>query len=448
MNLSPAFEKRMQVLLEEEYALFRAALEKPAPVSIRANNKIVYQPSKEQVSWCESGFYLSERPVFTIDPFFHAGVYYVQEASSMFLRQCLKQYFSQAETVLDLCAAPGGKTTLLSQYLNENALLVSNEINRSRAYILAENVAKWGNANVVVTNNQPADFKNLPGFFDAMLIDAPCSGEGMFRKNPASIDEWSLTNVENCVVRQRKIISEVWDTLKTDGILVYSTCTYNRQENEANIKWICEELGAEILRMDIQHFQGILETEAGYRFFPHKIKGEGFFISVLRKTSPTPQKMRKAKKIEKKSDDKIKSDVGIKLLEPEKWNLLMENNRLRAVSKARQKEIAIIENNLKCLLSGIYLGDYKNSDFIPSAHSALSKETDLKAVETVEIDYTTAVRYLKKENIQVESDKKGFLLLLYKGVPLGWVKNIGQRCNNLYPQEWRIRMKIEELEEI
>ncbi|HRT78853.1 MAG TPA: rRNA cytosine-C5-methyltransferase, partial [Paludibacteraceae bacterium] len=308
--------------------------------------------------------------------------------------------------------------------------------------------AKWGNANVVVTNNQPADFKNLPGFFDAMLIDAPCSGEGMFRKNPASIDEWSLTNVENCVVRQRKIIFEVWDTLKTDGILVYSTCTYNRQENDENIKWICEELGAEILRMDIQHFQGILETEAGYRFFPHKIKGEGFFISVLRKTSPTPQKMRKAKKIEKKSDDKIKSDVGIKLLEPEKWNLLMENNRLRAVSKARQKEIAIIENNLKCLLSGIYLGDYKNSDFIPSAHSALSKETDLKAVETVEIDYTTAVRYLKKENIQVESDKKGFLLLLYKGVPLGWVKNIGQRCNNLYPQEWRIRMKIEELEEI
>ncbi|MBP7369304.1 MAG: RsmB/NOP family class I SAM-dependent RNA methyltransferase, partial [Paludibacteraceae bacterium] len=364
MNLSPAFEKRMQVLLEEEYALFRAALEKPAPVSIRANNKIVYQPSKEQVSWCESGFYLSERPVFTVDPFFHAGVYYVQEASSMFLRQCLKQYFSQAETVLDLCAAPGGKTTLFSQYINENALLVSNEINRSRAYILAENVAKWGNANVVVTNNQPADFKNLPGFFDAMLIDAPCSGEGMFRKNPASIDEWSLTNVENCVVRQRKIIFEVWDTLKTDGILVYSTCTYNRQENDENIKWICEELGAEILRMDIQHFQGILETEAGYRFFPHKIKGEGFFISVLRKTSPTPQKMRKAKKIERKSDDKIKSEVGIKLLEPEKWNLFMENNRLRAVSKARQKEIAIIENNLKCLLSGIYLGDYKNSDFI------------------------------------------------------------------------------------
>lgn len=270
----------------------------------------------------------------------------------------------------------------------------------------------------------------------------------MFRKNPVSIDEWSLANVENCVVRQRKIISEVWVTLKTDGILVYSTCTYNREENEKNIGWICEELGAEILRMDIHNFHGIQETEGGYRFFPHKIKGEGFFISVLRKTSPTPQKNGKIKRIEKKSEEKIKTDIGIKLLEPEKWNILVENNRVRAISKAKLKEISIIENNLKCLLSGIYLGEFKNSDFIPSAQAALSKEIDLNAIDTLEIDYATAVRYLKKENIQIASDKKGFLLLLYKGVSLGWVKNMGQRCNNLYPQEWRIRMKIEELLEI
>jgi len=448
MNLSPDFEKRMQVLLGEEFALFRAALEKTAPVSIRANNKIEYHPSTDQVPWCEDGFYLNERPVFTVDPYFHAGIYYVQEASSMFLHQCQKQFFPQVETVLDLCAAPGGKTTLVSQYLNENALLISNEINRSRAYILAENVAKWGNANVVVTNNQPSDFINLPGFFDVVLVDAPCSGEGMFRKNPVSIDEWSLANVENSVVRQRKIISEVWDTLKTDGILVYSTCTYNREENEENIGWICEELGAEILRMDIHNFHGIQETEGGYRFFPHKIKGEGFFISVLRKTSPTPQKNGKIKRIEKKSEEKIKTDIGIKLFEPEKWNILVENNRVRAISKAKLKEISIIENNLKCLLSGIYLGEFKNYDYIPSAQAALSKEIDLNAIDTLEIDYATAVRYLKKENIQIASDKKGFLLLLYKGVSLGWVKNMGQRCNNLYPQEWRIRMKIEELLEI
>lgn len=280
MNLPEAFVNRTKNLLGNEYQELVKALELVPPTSIRANNKIDYQPSEEHVTWCESGFYLNERPLFTADPLFHAGVYYVQEASSMFLVQAIKQHFPEAQTVLDLCAAPGGKSTLLSQTLPESSLLVSNEIIRSRAYILAENLIKWGNPNVVVTNNDPKDFDTLSGFFDAIVIDAPCSGEGMFRKDAGAIEEWSEYNVKLCAERQRQIVSSVWDALKTDGILVYSTCTFNREENEENVRWICEELGADLLNIDLHGNEDITVSDFGYRFYPHKTKGEGFFMSV------------------------------------------------------------------------------------------------------------------------------------------------------------------------
>ena len=215
MNLPEAFVIRTKKLMGDEYQELEKALETAPPTSVRVNNKIEYQPSTEQVTWCKSGFYLKERPLFTADPFFHAGAYYVQEASSMFLEQAVNQHFPNAKTVLDLCAAPGGKSTLLSQALPETSLLVSNEIIRSRAYILAENLIKWGNPNVVVTNSEPQDFDKLPGFFDAIVIDAPCSGEGMFRKDVGAIEEWSEYNVKLCAERQREIVSSVWDALKT-----------------------------------------------------------------------------------------------------------------------------------------------------------------------------------------------------------------------------------------
>src|ERR1035437_5315934 len=265
MNLPEAFVINTKKLLGKEYQEFEKALEENPPTSIRVNNKIAYQPSYEQVAWCNSGYYLKERPLFTADPLFHAGAYYVQEASSMFLYQAVKQHFPEAQTVLDLCAAPGGKSTLLSQALKESSLLVSNEIVRSRAYILAENLIKWGNPNIVVTNNDPKDFGRLPGYFDAIVVDAPCSGEGMFRKDPGAIQEWSEYNVTLCAARQKEILSSVWDTLKTDGILVYSTCTFNREENEENVRWICEELGAGLLRIDLKGNPDITVTDYGYR---------------------------------------------------------------------------------------------------------------------------------------------------------------------------------------
>ena len=444
MILPEAFNIRTKEILGTEFSELVEALETAAPTSVRVNNKLEnYQPSAEQVAWCESGYYLKERPLFTADPFLHAGVYYVQEASSMFLYQAVKQHFPEAKTVLDLCAAPGGKSTLLSQSLPESSLLVSNEIIRSRAHILAENLIKWGNPNIAVTNNDPKDFANLPGFFDAIVVDAPCSGEGMFRKDPGAIQEWSEYNVKLCAERQRAILSSVWDALKTDGILVYSTCTYNREENEDNVRWICEELGAELLTINTESNPNITISDYGYRFYPHKTKGEGFFLSVLRKNSLVHGSL-KNKKDDKKGI-KFVTNQNIKMFElqePERWAIVPENNLIKAYDKNRLADFLIINKQLKCMHSGIQLGEMKGSDFIPATSIALSKKLDKTSVEIIDVDYETAIAFLRKDAIFLPDAARGYLLISYKEMPLGWVKNMGNRSNNLYPQEWRIRMKI------
>ena len=442
MNFPEAFERRTRVLLGDEYPELDRALQISPPTSVRVNDKIAYQPSSEGVAWCNSGYYLDKRPLFTADPLFHAGVYYVQEASSMFLEQIVKQYFPMAEIVLDLCAAPGGKSTLLSQTLAESSLLVSNEIIRSRAYVLAENLIKWGNPNVVVTNNEPKDFAVLGGFFDAIVIDAPCSGEGMFRKDAGAIEEWSEYNVTLCAARQKEIVSSVWDALKTEGVLVYSTCTFNREENEENVQWICTELGAEVLSIDLQGNSDITKSDFGYRFYPHKTKGEGFFISVLRKTSNQIQSF-KNKNHEKKGQKLTKTEVPFfSLTEPERWIITTENNQIRAYEKDKLNDFLLLNKHLRCMYSGLVLGEMKGKDFIPSANIALSKILDKNSVETVDVDYETAIRFLRKDAILLTDSSRGYLLICYKGLGLGWVKNLGNRCNNLYPYEWRIRMKI------
>ena len=443
MNLPEAFINRTHELLKEDFTSFLHALDNPSPISVRVNNKIDYIPSDDKVRWCNSGYYLSKRPLFTADPLFHAGVYYVQEASSMFLQQALNQYVSPKNTILDLCAAPGGKSTLISEHLNNGGLLVSNEIIRSRAYILAENLIKWGNDAIVVTNNEPKDFQSLPSFFDAILVDAPCSGEGMFRKDAGAIDEWSEQNVKMCALRQREILTDVWDTLKTDGMLIYSTCTYNREENEDNIQWIEDELGAELLKIDTESFPEITISEKGYRFFPHKTRGEGFFLSVLRKTSDSPSL--RIKKQHKKQHVKLDfqiTELKNQLKEPEIWKLNEENNIISAYRKEFSDQIDLLKNNLKLLHFGITLAERKGKDFIPHTSLALSKSVEIKNIQSADIEYDDAIMFLRKEAITLPDTKKGFVLLKYKTIPLGWVKNLGNRSNNLYPSEWRIRMKI------
>lgn len=258
MNLPASFTEYTRALLGvEEYEKLVSALQQEPPVSIRLNRLKVHRLKVEnalsvQPPWSSEGIYLDERLTFTFDPLFHAGCYYVQEASSMFVEQVLRQHVTKPVVMLDLCAAPGGKSTHARSVLPEGSLLVANEVIRNRSQILAENLTKWGHPDVVVTNNDPADFSALPSFFDVILTDVPCSGEGMFRKDSVAVEEWSPENVEICWQRQRRIIADVWPSLKPGGILIYSTCTYNTKEDEENVRWIQQEFGAESLAVDIR----------------------------------------------------------------------------------------------------------------------------------------------------------------------------------------------------
>lgn len=441
MFLPEQFIARTRSILNDEYPEFEKALDTVSPTSIRLNDKTDLLPEGEKVSWCESGCYLAERPLFTADPLLHGGAYYVQEASSMFLYQAVKQCFPNAGRVLDLCAAPGGKSTLLSQTLAPDSLLISNEIVRQRAQILAENLIKWGNPNVVVTNNVASDFAQLEHYFDAIVIDAPCSGEGMFRKDPKAINEWSVENVMNCVSRQRDIVNDVWDALKPGGILVYSTCTFNREENEENVAWICNELGAEIIKLAI-YSKAIVETEGGYRFYPHKVRGEGFFMSVMQKKDGnlhTPKYKIQADKNAKKIES---SALPIQLAHSADYIFYNIDTKIIAFNNQQINELLFIRAKFNCFVAGIELFEMKGKDFIPSHQLALSKILDLTTCTIVDVDYQTAIAYLKREAINLPDANSGYLLITFKGLALGWVKNIGNRCNNLYPQQWRIRMNL------
>lgn len=302
MQLPEKFIERIKFDLKEEADQFFNSLGWDIPVSIRINPYKGYETEGlEKIPWCETGYYLNQRPVFTLDPLFHSGAYYVQEASSMFLEQVIKQTINinQPVKVLDLCAAPGGKTTHLISMLSSDSLIVSNEVIRHRSKILSENVIKWGNPNVIVTNNDPSSFQKIKGFFDILVVDAPCSGEGLFRKDSEASNEWSEDNINLCSARQKRIINDVWEALKPGGIIIYSTCTYNEQENEENIKWMTEEMGAEPIEINIDAFSQLTQSsdKTGLHFYPHKVKGEGFFISALQKTDGHPSKQGKIKKV-------------------------------------------------------------------------------------------------------------------------------------------------------
>ncbi len=444
MNLPIPFISEIKKLLKDEYPLFLEALQENPSVSIRVNNKIALTPSDEKVAWCDDAYYLNDRPLFTADPLFHAGAYYVQEASSMFLWQVLEQWVEKDSLVLDLSAAPGGKSTLISQFLSENGFLVSNEIVKSRAFILAENMIKWGNDNVLVCNNSPKDFQKLSSSFDVVVVDAPCSGEGMFRKDTGAIHEWSEGNVLMCAERQRDILTDVWDTLKTGGILIYSTCTYNQAENEDNIAWFVQELGAEYLPIDTSKFPEITVSDYGYRFFPHKTRGEGFFIAALRKIAESPRPAKAPKKKNKSSEkpNKAIESFSKNLLNPSDWEISLENNIVSAVRKIHAETVEQLKNNLQIMHFGIGLAEQKGKDFIPHIALALSKNLNIDIQNRVEVDKETAIRYLQKEAVHFPEAEKAYVLLTYQSLPIGWIKNIGNRSNNLYPAEWRIRMRI------
>lgn len=395
---------------EERWERYLASFNDTPPVSIRLNpfkatagiGIPLSGTDKMPVPWCRNAWYLAERPDFTADPLLHAGTYYVQEAASMFLDEMMRQLPMPVEgRVLDLCAAPGGKSTLMRAVLADEVTLYSNEPNRKRANILMENMQKQGHHNVVVTNNFPADYQRAGMLFDMILTDVPCSGEGMFRKDAGSIEEWSLNGVMKCQQLQREIVETIWPCLKEGGILVYSTCTFNTREDEENVKWIMDTLGASPVAVSVQPEWQITGSllkgfdAPVYRFIPGISKGEGLFMAVMRKTGGAT---------------------------------LMEKTGRHAA------------NGLHILSDG----NPKVTDKAPAHAEALLAALDRSRYPMVELTLDDALRYLHREALVLPPDTpRGFVIVTYQNIPLGFMKNIGTRANNLYPQEWRIRRGVD-----
>jgi 16S rRNA C967 or C1407 C5-methylase (RsmB/RsmF family)/NOL1/NOP2/fmu family ribosome biogenesis protein len=451
MDLNAEFVERTGALFgKETYGRFIQALEEEPVVSIRHNElKRHSDISGDDVPWALSGCYLAERPAFTADPLFHAGCYYVQEASSMFLEQVVRQYVTSPVRALDLCAAPGGKSTHLHSLLPAGSMLVSNEPMPLRAQVLAENVIKWGRASSVVTKNEPADFAPFRNFFDFVLVDAPCSGEGMFRKDSFAVEQWSLANVNQCVKKQREIVSDIWDSLRPGGLMVYSTCTFNREENEDCVEWIAEALGAELLEVGTAAEWGItgsLTTEGlpVYRFIPGHTKGEGLFMAVLRKDGDSGLQQPRQPRL-KAVDNKLKCEVAKWLKEPEAFDMVMLEDTVVAMPRQHTAAMMALCQKLRVLHCGLPLAEVKNNKLLPVHALAMSVELEPAAFRTVEVAREKALGYLHREALLFADEPVGYLLLTYRGAPLGFVKNIGNRANNLYPAEWRIRKNPLEL---
>jgi 16S rRNA C967 or C1407 C5-methylase (RsmB/RsmF family)/NOL1/NOP2/fmu family ribosome biogenesis protein len=398
--------------------------------------------NEENVPWCKNGKYLKERPSFTFDPLFHGGTYYVQEASSMFLWHVLEQTVGTETTgwkVLDLCAAPGGKSTLLSAYFKDG-LLVSNEVIKSRANILVENITKWGSDNVIVTNNDPKDFLSLENYFDVIVIDAPCSGSGLFRKDTEAINEWSEDNVALCNQRQQRILADIYPALKKNGILIYSTCSYSKEEDEEILDWMNGEFNLLSIELKIDAAWNIIETitlkkNYGYRFYPDKVKGEGFFIAAFRKNDED-EKDFKSLSMQSISKNEI---AAIKDWVKEEKDLFFfkQADNIITIPAQWKNALALLQKHLYLRKAGVTIGSLKGKDLVPDHELALSLLRNDR-IPVVDINKEQALQYLKRKELVIEDSIRGWALVNYCGINLGWIKVLHNRINNYYPVNWRI----------
>lgn len=399
-------------------------------------------PIEQKIPWTEFGFYLKERPSFTFDPLFHAGCYYVQEASSMFLEQAIKQTvdLSKPLKVLDLCASPGGKSTHIQSLISKESLLVSNETIRSRANILKDNIIKWGCENVIVTNNDPRDFAKLENYFDLIVVDAPCSGSGLFRKDPEAINEWSENNVQLCSQRQQRILADVWPALKKDGILVYSTCSYSKEENEDIVDWLRQKFEINNEELIINNNWRIVPSGGGHRFWPDKVKGEGFFISCFQKKDGS-QNLSGRKKTSLAFAGK--NEIGI----IEKWakkdgrSFIKHENTVYAWPEIHVADFGFLMDRLRVIYSGILTGDLIREKLVP-AHALAMSDMVSDSIARIELSYEQSVQYLQRKDISISSADKGWQLATFQGHILGWVNVLANRINNYYPKELRILKDI------
>ena len=453
--LPAAFENQMIELLgKEEFAAFKKAIDEPSKTSIRLNSAkpIEIDWEKSSIPWSDQGYFLKDRPSFTLDPALHAGAYYVQEASSMFIDHILKSLEIPAGIYLDLAAAPGGKSTLLSSYLGEKGLLVANEVIQSRAQILKENIVKWGLGNTIVTNNDPEHFSPLEGFFDLVLVDAPCSGEGMFRKDPQARSEWSPDHVALCELRQKRIMDQAGALVKAGGYLIYSTCTFNEKENEDMIRFLTDEFSYEPVRIDIEPDWKIRETTVkndgktffGYRFFPHLVNGEGFFITILQRSEDAyiqePKRIKDFKHLYlKEIFDRESAVLDQELGFDGSGKYYTLNDSYFRISKDWSLHFQKLSQHLSLKYFGVELGKKQKSDWIPSHEWALSLLPKVGFAQH-ELSKTEALDFLRKNELDLADLPIGWVLMTYQDLPLGWVKNLGNRINNYYPKDWRIRM--------
>lgn len=455
-NLPKDFESQMLELLgQAEFEQFKEAINKPSRTSIRLNSAKTFSLSwaNSPILWSKTGFFLEERPFFTLDPAIHAGAYYVQEASSMFIEHILNSVETPKGIYLDLAAAPGGKSTLLSGYLGDEGMLVANEVIQPRAQILKENIIKWGLGNTVVTNNDPEHFAPLEGFFDLVLVDAPCSGEGMFRKDPQAREEWSIDNVQLCSARQKRIMDQAGALVKAGGYLIYSTCTFNEQENEDMIRFLTEEFSYKPVKISLEKDWNIRETEViteegktfyGYRFFPHLVQGEGFFITVLQRSEEAyiqePKRIKDfkhpyLKEVFNRESTVLDEEFGFDGIG--KYYTL--NDSHFRISKDWNLHFQKISHHLSLKYFGVEIGKKQKNAWIPNHDWALSilPKKDFPKHDLSEAD---AIEFLRKNDFEIPDLPQGWVLITYKNLSLGWIKNLGNRVNNYYPKEWRIRM--------
>lgn len=441
MNLPEAFLEQLRGLLPDEWERLAGAITSSEPsVAVRVNaaRGVAVPDGARRVPWCDQGFYTEGRPSFTFDPDWHAGRYYVQDASSMFISHVIRHFVHDPVRYLDLCAAPGGKTTAAIQALPPQSLVVANEIVPPRARVLADNVIRWGAPRCVVTSNAPAQIGKFTHFFDVIAADVPCSGEGMMRKDAEAVSQWSPDLVTQCALRQREILKDVWQALRPGGLLIYSTCTYNRQENEEIADYVLQELGSTSLEVPVEASWNIhpaIGSDAhGYRFMPHRVDGEGLFMAVFRKDGDAP---RQDFRIKEKNIKKV-DEMGKKWLSaPEAFILDQQGDLSIAVPQDIRREVAAMRDSLNVLHAGVELATVMGRKLVPHHALAMSLARAEDAFPTCEVDYPTALRYLRGESITIDAPR-GYVLIACDGAVLGFANNLGNRANNLYPKPLRI----------
>jgi len=413
-----------------------------------------------KVPWAADSYYLSQRPSFTLDPLFHAGTYYVQEASGMFLSFVLSQItdLTKKMKVLDLCAAPGGKSTLIQSLISPESLLVSNEVIKTRVPVLTQNMIKWGRSNGIVSNNDPSHFKELPGFFDIVVIDAPCSGSGLYRKDPEAAASWTPDLVNLCSQRQQRILADAWSCLKEGGYLIYSTCSYSKEENEDVLDVHMQQYEVASVPLFPDRAWNIVETISeksgafGYRFYPDKVTGEGFFISVLQKTHTGLEETLKNYSSRKsmksgpggrsgKNPLRVSRSASLLLnpwIQAEQLELITIGESIHAMTPGLLHDLELLKNNLYLKKAGIRVGKEGENEWIPDHELALADFLN-KDCPTLNISKSDALLFLKGESFEAGVSGKGWHVVCYRNQRLGWVKLLERRMNNYYPKSWRIR---------